>query len=59
MLTQVLVTWFMLFLCVVAVKVNLRACEDRVRVNYFLLILNQRELQTDYTRSKEKHTREI
>ena len=54
-----LVTWPLLFLCVVAVKVDLRACEDRVRVNYFRLILNQRELQTDYVERKEKHTREI
>ena len=54
-----LVTWSLLLLCVVVVKVDLRACEDRVKVNYFRLILNQRELQTDYAGSKEKHTREI
>ena len=54
-----LVTWSLMFLCEVIVKVDLRACEDRVRVNHFRLILNQRELQTDYVESKEKHTREI
>ena len=54
-----LVTWSLLLVCAVAVMVELHACEDRVRVNYFHLILNQRELQTDYVESKEKHTREI
>ena len=57
--TQVLATWSLLLVCVVAVKVDLRAYEDKVRVNYFFLILNQREMQTDYAESKEKHTREI
>ena len=38
--TQVLVTWSLLILCVVAVKVDLHGCEDRVKVNYFYLILD-------------------
>ena len=44
MFTQVLVTWSLLLLCVVVGKVDLCAYEDRHRVNYFCLILNQREL---------------
>ena len=35
--TQVLVTWSLPFMCVVKVKVDLRSCEDKVRVNYFQL----------------------
>ena len=38
--TQVLVTWSLLLLCAVAVKVDLNACEDGVKVNYFRLILS-------------------
>ena len=38
--TQVLVTWSLLLLCAVAVKVDLCACEDGVKVNYFRLILS-------------------
>ena len=40
-------------------KVNLRAYEDRVKVNYFRLILSQRESQIDYIESIEKHKQEI
>ena len=40
-------------------KVDLRACEDRVKVNYFRLILSQRESQIDYAESTKKHKREI
>ena len=40
-------------------KVDLRACEDGVKVNYFCLIISQRELQTDYAVSTEKHKGEI
>ena len=59
MFTQVLVTWSLWLCCVVTGKGYLCACEDRVRVNYFILILNERELQIDYIENKEKHTREI
>ena len=41
--TQVLVTWSLLFLCVIAVKVDVCACEDEVKVNYSHWILSQRE----------------
>ena len=40
-------------------KVDLRACEDKVKVKYFRLILSQRELQPDYVESKDKHKREF
>ena len=33
-------------------KVNLLACEDKVKPNYFLLISSLRELQIDYVESK-------
>ena len=46
-----IVTWSLLLLCVVEVKVELRACEDRIMVNYFRLVLNQREPQTDFQRA--------
>ena len=38
--TQVLVTWSLLFLCVIAVKVDVCSCEDGVKVNYFRSILS-------------------
>ena len=38
--TQVLVTWSLLFLCVIVVKVDMCACKDGVKVNYFCSILS-------------------
>ena len=47
------------FLCVIAVKVDVCGCEDRVKLNYSRLILSQSEPKTNYVESKEKHTKEI
>ena len=47
------------FVRVIAVKVNVRVCEDGVKLNYFRSILSQREPYTDYMENKEKHTKEI
>ena len=38
---------------VIAVKVTVSVCEDRVKLNYFRLILNHKEPYTDYTENKE------
>ena len=45
--------------CVIAVKGTVCVCKDRVKLNYFHSILNQKELYTDYAKNKEKHTKEI
>ena len=38
--TQVLVTWSLLFLCAIVVKVDVFACEYGVKVNYLCSILS-------------------
>ena len=45
------------FVCVIAMKVTVSVCEDRVKLNYFRSILNQKEPYTDYLENKEKHTK--
>ena len=40
-------------------KVTVCVCEDGFKLNYFRLILNQKEPYTDYAENKEKHTKEI
>ena len=50
---------FSVFVRVIAVKVTVSVCEDRVKLNYFRLILNQKEPYTDYTENKQKHIKEI
>ena len=47
------------FVRVITVKVIVSACEDGVKLNYFCLILNQKETYTDYVENKEKHIKEI
>ena len=54
-----IVTWSLLLLCVVEVKVELRACEDRVKVNYFRLVLDQREPQLIFKEQREAHQRNL
>ena len=48
-----------MFVRVITVKVIVNVCEDGVKLNYFRLILNQKESYTDYAESKEKHIKEI
>ena len=47
------------FVRVITVKVIVNVCEDGVKLNYFRLILNQKEPYTDYAENKEKHIEEI
>ena len=47
------------FVRVITVKVTVSVCEDKVKLNYFRLILNQKEPYTDYAENKENHTKEI
>ena len=44
---------------VITVKVIVNVCEDGVKLNYFSLILNQKEPYIDYAKNKEKHIKEI
>ena len=43
----------------IAVKVTVSVCEDRVKLNYFHSILNQKEPYTDYAENKEKHIKGV
>ena len=45
------------FVHVIVVKVIVSVCEDEVKLNYFHLILNQKEPYIDYAKNKEKHTK--
>ena len=47
------------FVRVITTKVIVCVCKDGVKLNYFRLILNQKEPYTDYAENKEKHTKEI
>ena len=47
------------FVRVITVKVTVSVCEDRVKLNYFCSILNQKEPYIDYSENKEKHIKEI
>ena len=47
------------FVRVIIVKVIVNVYEDGVKLNYFRLILNQKEPYTDYVENKEKHIKEI
>ena len=45
---------------VIIVKVTVSVCEDEVKLNYFRLILNQKEPYTDYAENKKKaHQRDL
>ena len=47
------------FMRVITMKVIVSVCEDGVKLNYFRLILNQKEPYTDYAENKEKHIKEM
>ena len=47
------------FVRVITVKVIVNVCEDRVKLNYFRLILKQKEPYIDYVENKKKHIKEI
>ena len=47
------------FVRVIIVKVIVSVCKDRVKLNYFRLILNQKEPYTNYTENKEKCIKEV
>ena len=44
---------------VIIVKVIVSVCEEGVKLNYFRLILNQKEPYIDYAENEEKHIKEI
>ena len=48
-----------MFVRVIAMKVTMSVCEDRMKLNYFYSILNKKEPYTDYIKNKEKHAKEI
>ena len=47
------------FVCVIIVKVAMSVCKDRIKLNYFHSILNQKEPYTDNAENKQKHIKEI
>ena len=47
------------FVCVITVKVIVSVCEDGVKLNYFYLILNQKEPNTLRREQREAHQRNL